>query len=197
MSNSFFDLFGIDLDTTLKNLVDLKNNLVDTYNNKVNDLKENMHKYDLNTEEGYTAFIKEAAEIRTKLLENDNVFSRKMVEVLDSFIEKAMREHSERMKENVETKKSTANDIINKEVERQKEENHSKLNVHNVVEEDNDNVDWPSSKLTVKQKRNVWHLVDQYMDEMIMPFVSDDINEDLVDDMASGLFEFAAWLLNK
>ena len=63
------------------------------------------------------------------------------------------------------------------------------------VEEDT--VDWPSNKLTPKQKRNIWKLVDEYIDTMVIPYLNDDFDEDLVADMSGGLFEFAAWILTK
>jgi len=50
--------------------------------------------------------------------------------------------------------------------------------------------------LTYKQSRSVWKLVDEYMETMIEPYCPDNTSEDVLDDMASGLYEFAAWLLN-
>lgn len=194
MANNIFDFLGIDLDATLKNLVELKNNLVDTYNEKVNDIKDNIKKYDLDTQEGYEAFINDAAEIRKQLVESKSMFSDTMLKVLDRLVEKVMNEHEEKVRKNV------AQELVQREVERVKQENHGKLNVNKqpeVEEEVAGPEEWPSDNLTYKQSRNIWNIVNEYMEEMIEPYVPDDTDEDVLDDMASGLYEFAAWVLTR
>ena len=201
MSNSIFDLLGIDLNATLEKLVDLKDELTNVYNNKVGEIKESIKKYDLDTEEGYEAFIKEAANIRTELIKSDSIFSDKLIDLLDSAVERAMKNHSERManKNLSKAKENKVNDLVNAEVNRSKNENHKKINTGKGVTENvnEDEIDWPSDKLTIKQKKNITKLVDEYMNTMILPYINDDIDEDMVHDMSSGLFEFAAWILTK
>ena len=212
MSNSIFDLLGIDLDATLEKLVNLKDELANVYNNKVDEIKENMKKYDLNTDEGYEEFIKEAANVRKELLNSDSIFAPKLIEILDSSVEKAMKKHAENKKETVKVTgnnshaegvnskangKVTVNDIVKDEVNRNIKENHGKLNVNIKPVEDNGKAGWPSEKLSFKQKRNVWKLVDEYVETMIEPYVDSSITEDQLNDMSSGLFEFAAWILTK
>ena len=192
MSNNLFDLLNFDFSDLAKKLEDLKVLATDKYNDFVNN---NVKKYDLNTEEGYEAFIKEAAEIRTQLIKSDSVFADKLVTLLDGMVERAMKNHSENTPL---PKTDKVGELVGKEVNRVKEENHGKLNEGEgikVVEEDA--IDWPSDKLTPKQKRNVWKLVDEYMDTKVIPYLDEDFDEDLVDDMSSGLFEFAAWILTK
>ena len=201
MSNSIFDFLNFDFNDLAKKLDDWKVLATDKYNNFVNN---NIKKYDLNTQEGYEAFIKEAAEIRTQLLKSDSIFSNKLVEILDSLVEKAMKNHSTN---NVNTplpkvsENNKVNELVNNEVNRNRNENNIKINVGKEVEntknEECEGVDWPSDKLTPKQKRNVWKLVDEYMDTKIIPYLDDDFDEDVVDDMSNGLFEFAAWILTK
>jgi len=201
MSNSIFDLLGIDLNATLEKLVDLKDELTNIYNNKVDEIKESIKKYDLDTEEGYEAFIKEAANIRTELVKSDSIFSDKLIDLLDSAVERAMKNHSERManKNLSKVKENKVNDLVDVEVNRSKNENHKKINTGKGVTENvnEDEIDWPSNKLTIKQKKNIIKLVDEYMNTMVLPYINDDIDEDTVHDMASGLFEFAAWILTK
>lgn len=188
MADSIFDLFN--LDELQRKFNELTNLLTEKYNDFV---ENNIKKYDLNTDEGYEAFIKEAAELRKELTESDSVFSEKMLKVLDLLVEKAMKKHNE--KKHVEEVKK---ELVANEVSRVKEENHGKVNVG--VKNDNDAPsepeDWPSDSLTYKQSRSVWKLVDEYMETMIEPYCPDNTSEDVLDDMASGLYEFAAWLLN-
>ena len=192
MSNNIFDFLNFDFSDLAKKLEDLKVLATDKYNDFVNN---NVKKYDLNTEEGYEAFIKEAAEIRTQLIKSDSVFADKLVTLLDGMVERAMKNHSENTPL---PKTDKVGELVGKEVNRVKEENPGKLNEGEgikVVEEDA--IDWPSDKLTPKQKRNVRKLVDEYMDTKVIPYLDEDFDEDLVDDMSSGLFEFAAWILTK
>lgn len=189
--SELFDFLNFDLSDLAKKLEDLKVLATDKYNDFVNN---NIKKYDLNTNEGYESFIKDAADIRTKLLQSDSTFANKyLVNALDSVVEKAMRQHSESQVKPIEK----VNEIVKNEVNRNLNENHGKVNTGIGIPEDEDSIDWPSDKLSFKQKRNIWKLVDEYMDTKIVPYLDDNVNEDMVDDMSSGLFEFAAWILTK
>lgn len=205
MSNSIFDFLNFDFDDFAKKLEEWKSAASNKYNDFVND---NIKKYDLNTQEGYEAFIKEAADIRTQLVNSDSIFSKKLVELLDTMVEKAMKNHTENVENNKNENKplpktDKVNDIVRTEVDRSINENHNHINtgkkeyISPVVEEKDVDIDWPSEALTPKQKRNVWKLVDEYMDTKVIPYLDDDFDEDMVDDMSSGLFEFAAWILTK
>lgn len=207
MGNSIFDLF--DFSELAKKLEDLKTLATDKYNDFVNN---NVKKYDLNTQEGYEAFIKEAADIRTELLKSDSIFANKLIDLLDKMVEKAMNEHIKQKTNDINANKKitiekvdntpeTINDLVQTEVARNKNENHGKINTgkkeYVAPEVKESSINWPSEKLTPKQKRNVWKLVDEYVDTMIVPYLDEDFDEDVVDDMSSGLFEFAAWILTK
>ena len=200
MDNSIFDFLNFDFNDLAKKLDELKVLATDKYN----DIKNNVKKYDLDTEEGYEAFIKEAAEVRTELLKSNSIFANKLVELLDSMVEKAMKNHTDK-NANKPLKNDTpkVSNIIKNEVDRSINENHNKINTGKGVEtKDNEvveetNINWPSDNLTPRQKRNVWKLVDEYMDTMIVPYLDEEFDEDMVDDMANGLFQFAAWILTK
>ena len=204
--SEIFDFLNFDFSDLAKKLEDLKVLATDKYNDFINN---NVKKYDINTEEGYEAFIKDAADIRTKLLQSESAFANKyLVSVLDSVVEKAMKQHLEaQAAKKVEDKKENAvggrytnkvNDIVKNEVSRNLNENHGKVNTGVCVKEDEEvEIEWPSDKLNFKQKREIWKLVDEYMDTKIVPFLDDNIDEDKIDDMSSGLFEFAAWILTK
>ena len=181
MSNSIFDFLNFDFNDLVKKLDELKVLATDKYNDFVNN--------------NVKTFIKEAAEIRTQLIKSDSVFADKLVALLDNMVEKAMKNHSEKTPL---PKVDKVSELVGKEVNRVKEENHGKLNEGEGIKEvEEDDIDWPSDKLTPKQKRNVWKLVDEYMDTKVIPYLDDNFDEHLVDDMSSGLFEFAAWILTK
>lgn len=189
MADSIFDLFNnFDFSEFGKLLDSWKVTATDKYNDFVNN---KIKKYDLKTQAGYEAFIEEAADIRKKLLESDSIFSKTLINWLDAVVKKAMEEHNA----NLNTNKDTVNEIVNAEVNRVNNEN--KKPVKKYVEEAPSEPDvWPSDRLSERQKRNVWRIVDQYMDKMIVPYLPDDVDEDAVNDMACGLFEFAAYVLN-
>jgi len=182
-TNNIFDFFGIDLDATLKNLNELKENLVNSYTDKVNEFKDNFKKYDLNTQEGYEAFIKEAADIRKQLVDSNSFGTNTMLKVLDRLVEKVMNEHENKVKN------MTINEVVNKEVERTSK-NPVKL-------KDDVKIEWPSTKLTYKQARSVRKLVDEFVETMIEPYVENTDQEDILENVASGLYEFGAWVLTK
>ena len=186
MTNSIFDLFNnFDFSEFGKLLDSWKVTATDKYNDFVNN---KIKKYDLKTQAGYEAFIEEAADIRKKLDESDSIFSKTLINWLDAVVKRAMEEH-------LNTNKDAVNEIVNAEVNRVNNEN--KKPVKKSVEEVPSEPDvWPSDSLSERQKRNVWRIVDKYMDKMIVPYLPDDVDEDTVDDMAYGLFEFAAWILN-
>ena len=189
MTNSIFDLFNnFDFSEFNELLDSLKVAATNNYNDFVNN---KIKKYDLKTQEGYEAFIEEAADIRKKLVESDSVFSNTIINWLDAIVKKVMDDHTT----NLNTNKDTVKEIVETEVNRVNNEN-NKPKKKCVEEVPNGPNVWPSDSLSERQKRNVWRIVDQYMDKMIVPYLPDDVDEDTIDDMGYGLFEFAAWVLN-
>lgn len=197
MANSIFDFLNFDFSDLAETLKDLKVLATDKYNDFMKDFK----KYDLNTEEGYEAFIKEAAEIRTQLIKSDSVFANKLVELLDNMVEKAMKNHSEKNANKplpkFENNANKIKDLVDAEVNRNRNENYGRLNQGSGIESAEEHIDWPSDDLTPKQKRQIWKLVDEYMDTKVIPYLDENFDEDMVDNVSSGLFEFAAWILTK
>ena len=170
---------------------------------KINSIKSNIKKYDLNTEEGYETFIKDAAEIRMNLLNSDSKFANEyLVNILDDLVQRAMKNYSEKKKmEEVEKNlNSTVDSIVKNEVNRNVSENHGRVNHGQGVVDNLSNkkgIEYPSDNLNYKQKRNVWKLVDEYMDTKVIPYLDNNVSEEMIDDMSSGLFEFGAWILTK
>lgn len=191
--DNLFDLFGIDFDNLSKRFAEIQGAI----NDKYNDVVKNIKKYDLNTQDGYESFIKDSAELRKELEVNDSIFSKYMINVLDKAVKEVMQKHND--------KKTLTEEIVNQEVERNRKMNNSTVNtpcechtkkVETESEADEEFVR-PSDNLTYKQAKNIWNFVDEYMETMVEPYLSEDYDEDTIDDMANGLFEFAAWLLNR
>ena len=189
--NELFNLFDIDLDNVIKNLENIKNSAVKKYN----DFMDGVKRYDLNTEEGYDSFIRDSAELRKELESSDSFFSRSAISLLDKIVEFTVKEHAEKQKKNVKQ------ELVDREVNRTLNENkryvkpECECHCEDEVKEEEDTIVWPSSKLTERQKRNIWRYVDRYMDEFVVPHLYNP-DEDVTENMSHGLFEFAAWLLN-
>ena len=90
------------------------------------------------------------------------------------------------------------NEIINNQVEKERANKQVNVRVQPVPEVEDD-IEWPSQQLSEKQKRSIWRIVDEYVDTMILPHLDKETrnNEDLIDNVSSGLFEFACWIMNK
>ena len=186
MANNFFELLGIDWEELYEKFMNFQNTLVDKYNN----LAQNFKKYDLDTEEGYENFIKDAAEYRKEVEKDDSVFNKKLISILDKCVKSAMENH--------EAKKETKpliKEIVDAEVNRNNEEKKKYVTPSCTCENNKESIDWPSSHLNYKQTKNVWKLVDEYIETMVKPYVN--VDDEYLDKVGDGLFEFAAWLLNK
>lgn len=205
--SKLFDLLGFNFDEFTNKLIEARTELNEKYTDFLNN---NFKKYDIDTQEGYEAFIEDVSDLRTSLIKSDNVFSNSMVNILDKIVEGAMKRHSEVTAQ----KKDPIKEIVNTEVERVKEENGGQLvtkddpyapccedcndcwNDGCDCDEDN-GIEWPSDNLTYKQRRNINKIVDEYMDTKVLPYLDEDTDDEIIEDMASGLFEFAAWVLTR
>lgn len=181
-------------------------NLSDLLSEKYDDIKSNVIKYDFTTDEGYSKFVKDAAELRTQLEKYDSYFTDKMIDVLDSVVASATKKYTEHKEEQEkEAKKKEAEQrekerLIKAEIERTRKEN--PINTvktisdikQDIDDEDDGSIDYPSSHLTMKQRRQIKDLVDEYMDTKVIPYVN--CSNESITYAADGLFEFAAWIIN-
>lgn len=55
----------------------------------------------------------------------------------------------------------------------------------------------PSEKLTTEQGLQIHKLVQEYVDTMIKPYNDGKLTDQQINDAYAGLYEFAAWILNK
>ena len=202
--NELFNLFGFNFDDFNRKLTEFTDALQEKYNDfqeKYNDTMKNIKRYDLDTEEGYEAFIKDSAELRKELETNNGPFSRYIISLLDKSVEHVMKNHQEQLEN--KKRQQTVSELVNAEVNRAKKESHqvsNKCDCHNEgeIKKEELSFKWPSDNLSERHKRNIWKYVDKYMDEMVIPYLPKEKKEDdaLIEDMSGGLFEFAAWLLN-
>ena len=58
-------------------------------------------------------------------------------------------------------------------------------------------IERPSTKLTTEQGLQIHKLVQEYVDTMVRPFNNGVLSNDQINDAYAGLYEFAAWILNK
>lgn len=55
----------------------------------------------------------------------------------------------------------------------------------------------PSEKLNTDQKLKLHKLVQEYIDTMVKPFNNGSLSTEQINNAYAGLYEFAAWVLNK
>ena len=58
-------------------------------------------------------------------------------------------------------------------------------------------IERPSTKLTTEQGLQIHKLVQEYIDTMVRPFNNGVLSNAQINDAYAGLYEFAAWILNK
>ena len=58
-------------------------------------------------------------------------------------------------------------------------------------------IERPSAKLTTEQGLQIHKLVQEYVDTMVRPFNNGVLSNYQINDAYAGLYEFAAWILNK
>ena len=58
-------------------------------------------------------------------------------------------------------------------------------------------IERPSTKLTTEQGLQIHKLVQEYVDTMVRPFNNGVLSNSQINDAYAGLYEFAAWILNK
>ena len=71
--------------------------------------------------------------------------------------------------------------------------------IYDNAHKDDKKIDRPSDHIdNVDVKLQLHHLVDEYCNEYIRPYVKDNKEgKDIVNDAYTGLYEFAAWIYNK
>ena len=141
----------------------------------------NIKAFDLNTEEGLEGFNNTLDE-----LENTNL----------SFL-KAFGIDGDELIKNL---RNIGNNIYKakQEQKKQNEKNEHKIE-KNVVDHtiENNQIVRPSEKLSVPQKLQLHKIVQEYVDTMIKPHNNGYLSNNQINDAYAGLYEFAAWIMNR
>jgi hypothetical protein len=142
---------------------------------------DDMQVHDLSTDEGLKGFNKQLDQIENAELDVLNSFGINSKEWIKSMRDLGQKIHDQNKK----------NDIIKKSVNqmKRKEEDHSK--------ELEDNFVRPSQKLSINQKLQLHKIVQEYVDKMIKPYNNGLLTNQQINDAYAGLYEFAAWLMNR
>ena len=137
--------------------------------------------FDITTKEGYEGFknaIDELKDSGSSLFES---FGINMNEWLDN-IEKIGTKIYEYNKED---KKSETNQIDRKVID------------HSEETDDITNFKRPSELLSIQQKLQLHKIVEEYVNTMIRPYNNDVLTNEQINDAYAGLYEFAAWIMNR
>ena len=138
--------------------------------------------YDLSTDEGLKGFNKQLDYIENAELDVLNSFGINGKEWVKSMRDLGQKIHDQNNK----------NDIIKNSVKQmeQNEEDHSK--------EIENNFNRPSQNLSVSEKLQLHKIVQEYVDTMIKPYNKGNVlSNEQINDAYAGLYEFAAWIMNR
>ena len=143
--------------------------------------------HDLSTDEGLKGFNKQLDQIENAELDVLNSFGINGKEWVKSMRDLGQKIHNQNKK----------NDIVKNSVKQmeRKEADHSE----EPEEDENPKITFvcPSQRLTVPQKLQLHKIVQEYVDTMIKPYNDGHLTNEQINDAYAGLYEFAAWIMNK
>ena len=144
--------------------------------------KENSKTFDVTTDQGLKGF-------------DEYLFGldKDTIEVLDSFKSFFGIDEKTDVLEGLSNLAHTINNAANKKEPERKVVDHTELN----EDEDKKTFNRPSENLSVDQKLKLHKLVQEYVDTMIRPFNNGTLTDTQINDAYAGLYEFAAWVLNR
>lgn len=162
--------------------------LLDSFSGLFNDvdLNDNAKTYDLSTKEGYEEFKKAINELK------NNDTAKAIIEMLGIDCDELL--------DNLE---SLGSDLAEKSQVNNKKENDVKQISRKEVDHSYDNKEndkqfnRPSSLLNVDQQLQLHKIVQEYIDTMIKPYNNNVLTNNQINDAYAGLYEFAAWIMNR
>lgn len=91
------------------------------------------------------------------------------------------------------------NEQDNKKFKNMVSELSEKLNniADKVIQQNSKKIIRPSQNIPVEVGLQIHKLVAEYVDTMIKPYISNDKDNIMVNDIYAGLYEFACWIFNK
>ena len=150
--------------------------------------------YDLSTDEGLEGYNEQLDQLENTSLDVLNSFGINGKEWI-----KGMRDLGQKIyeqnKKKEQKKLDKAQRIVKQAVKQmeRKEEDHS----DEPEEDENPKFVRPSQKLSIQQKLQLHKIVQEYVDTMIKPFNDGHLTNGQINDAYAGLYEFAAWVMNK
>ena len=149
--------------------------------------------YDLSTEEGLKGYNEQLDQLENADINVLNAFGINGKEWIKSMRELGNKIHEQNKKKHPECKESvkvTPKDIVKNNVKIQRQEiDHS--------EEEEPKFKKPSELLTINQKLQLHKIVQEYVDKMIKPYNNGLLTNQQINDAYAGLYEFAAWIMNR
>ena len=148
--------------------------------------------YDLNTEEGYNEYMNTINELKEDK-EAQSLFNALDIDIdniLDTLAEIGSEIHTNKKENKKEIKKEEKK--TSKQIERKEVDHTIKF-----VEDDDPKFKRPSELLSIDQKLQLHKIVQEYVDTMIKPFNKGLLSSNQINDAYAGLYEFAAWIMNR
>lgn len=151
--------------------------------------------YDLSTEEGLKGYNKQLDQLENASLDVLNAFGINGKEWINSMRElgnKIYKQNKKKQAGHKESVKFNIKDIVNNNVKMQRQEID-----HSEEEREEKKFKKPSEDLTISQKLQLHKIVQEYVDTMIKPYNNGSLTNQQINDAYAGLYEFAAWVMNK
>jgi len=147
--------------------------------------------HDLSTDEGLKGYNEQLDELENASLDVLNSFGINGKEWIKSMRDLGQKIYEQNKKQE-QKKNNKSNNVVKQAVKQmeRKEVDHS--------EDDEDEFKKPSELLSIDQKLQLHKIVQEYVDTMIKPFNKGNVlTNQQINDAYAGLYEFAAWIMNR
>ena len=150
--------------------------------------------YDLSTEEGLKGYNEQLDQLENTSLDVLNLFGINGKEWI-----KGMRDLGQKIYEQNKKKEQKKFDKAQRIVKQAVKQMDRKEEDHSVKPEEDENTKFvrPSQNLSIQQKLQLHKIVQEYVDTMIKPFNNGHLTNNQINDAYAGLYEFAAWIMNR
>lgn len=150
--------------------------------------------YDLSTEEGLKGYNEQLDQLENVSLDVLNSFGINGKEWIKGMRDLGQQIH-EQNKNKEQKKFDKAQRIVKQAVKQmeRKEADHS----YEPEEDENPKFVRPSQNLSIQQKLQLHKIVQEYVDTMIKPYNNGHLTNSQINDAYAGLYEFAAWIMNR
>lgn len=143
---------------------------------------------DLSTDEGLKEFNEQLDQLENNYLDDLSTFGINGKDWIDNMRDLGKKIHAQHKAENAK-KFVIDKDAVKQAVNQMKEEE-KVSNFKNEFKK-------PSELLSIDQKLKLHKIVQEYVDTMIKPFNNGALSNQQINDAYAGLYEFAAWVMNK